>query len=365
MKQLFFGQVMIFSLLLAICGCSNGAGFQEGTDLESQEEAGNGKPNPSGGQGSNGHDLPDIGQEETDDNAPEPPELENFYLFSKKEIHLNFSAAVSVISCTFTPYQEIDCIQNGETLKILLKENLELKTEFLIELNVEDDWENSLSVEVPLFVSDWIPKMEINELRTENSGKRTEFIEFKVKSAGDLDKLKLYIMWNAKDAYIFDFPNVYVKSGEYITLHLRTLESNAVDELGEDLSESAGTDSSPTARDLWVPGNSKWLHKTDIVYLKDADGNIMDAVILNETPGEAWSKSQSHFAGIAEDLYNKGVWKSSDGKLPSPFDAVDTSTIKAAATKSISRHEGKEDSNTANDWYVTNTGGASPGQPNK
>jgi hypothetical protein len=387
-KNVFVGNVMICSLLLAICSCSNGLPIQQEPALELPEKPGidqgetvNNDPDFPDDWESNDPDLTDIDQEETGDNDPdspdeqepnepdstevEPPEFAGFNLFSKKEIHFIFSAAVKNVSCTFTPRQEIDCIQDGEIIKVFLKENLELQTEFLIELNVKDDWENSLSIEVPLFVNDWIPKMEINELRTEYSGSvfRSEFIEFKVKSAGDLDGLKLFIMWNVKTPYIFDFPAVDVKLGEYIVFHLRTLENNCVDELGEDLSESAGTDSCPTARDLWFSGSAKWLHKTDIVYLQDANGSILDAVILNENPGETWSLG--HFAEIAEDLYNRGAWKSADGQLPGPFDAVDTSPIKSSKTKSISRYEGKENTHTANDWHITGNGEVTPGQPNK
>ena len=160
---------------------------------------------------------PDADQEEADNNEPEitevvPPEFTDFNLFSKKEILFNFTSIVKNVSCTFTPHQEIDRIQDGKTVKIYLKENLELQTEFLIKLNVKDNWENSLSVEVPLFINDWIPKIEINELRTEYSStaSRAEFIEFKVKSAGNLDGLKLYIMWDAKKPYVFDLPSVEV-----------------------------------------------------------------------------------------------------------------------------------------------------------
>ena len=210
-----------------------------------------------------------------------------------------------------------------------------------------------------------ISLLEISELRTEYSSeaKRAEYIEFKVKSAGNLNGLRLYIMWNAKTPFIYDFPAVDVSSGEYVTLHLRTLESNCINELGKNLSESAGTDSCPTARDLWIPGSTELLRQTDIVYLQDADGKIFDAIIMNESPGDTWKKNQAHFAGIAEDLYARGVWKSANGKKPSPLDAVDTSTT--SPTKSVSRYEGKENTHTAKDWYITALNKASPGQPNK
>jgi len=395
MKHVFVSFVMICSLLLAICGCSNDFTLQLEPNLEvpekpviNQKEPGKNKPEPSYEEEPEEPDLddidqeededdddidyPDIGQEETDDYEPEiieivPPEFVDFNLLSKKEIRFNFTTAVNSVFCAFTPHQEIEYIQDGKILNIYLKEDLELQTEFLINLDVKDDWENSLSVEVPLFVNDWIPQIEINELRTEYSkdASRAEFVEFKVKSAGNLEGLRLYIMYNAKKPFVFDFPPVDVKPGEYITLHLRTLESSCINELGEDLSESEGTDSSSISRDFWVPGSTKLLHKTDIVYLQDANGRILDAVILNEEPDETWKKNFSHFAEIIEYLHDIGAWKSMDGNLPGPLDAVDTSTIKSSATKSISRHEGKENTHTVKDWHITNTGGATPGLPNK
>ena len=402
MKHVLVSFVMICSLLLAISGCSNEFTLQLEPNLEVpekpgiiQKKPGEKKPETSYEEGSDESDpqdidqedidqeeeeeeedgdiyFPDIDQEEDGDYEPDiteivPPEFLDFNLLSKKEIRFNFTTAVNNVFCAFTPHQEIERIQDGKTVKIFLKENLELQTEFLIELNVKDDLDNSLSVEVPLFVNDWIPKIEINELRTEYSkdASRAEFVEFKVKSAGNLGGLRLYIMYNAKKPFVFDFPPVDVKSGDYITLHLRTLESSSINELGEDLSESEGIDSSPISRDLWVPGSTKFLHKTDIVYLQDANGRILDAVILNEEPGETWKKNFSHFTEIIEYLHDRGAWKSMDGNLPGPFDAIDTSTIKSSATKSISRYENKENTHTVKDWHITNNGGATPGLPNK
>jgi hypothetical protein len=212
-----------------------------------------------------------------------------------------------------------------------------------------------------------IPEILINELRSEtnSTSNKYEFIEFKVKTAGNLKGIKLYIMWNSKDPYIFELPPVDVNSGEYITYHLRTLENDSVNELGENLSLSGGTDSNPEARDLWVAGDEKWLHRTDIVYLQDANGSILDAVIINESPFATWSKERQHFAEISLFLFNHGAWKPTSGQSPSPMDAVDTSKIGSGVTRSVSRHEDREDTNTNSDWYVTEQKGVTPGYRNK
>jgi len=396
MKNVFVCLVMICSLLMAISACSNDFNLQLEPNLEVpekpviiQKKPAENRTDPSyeeepeetvtedidqeeeeeNDEDDGDIDYPDTDQEETDDNnEPEItevvlPEFTDFYLFSKKEIRFNFTSAVKNVSCTFTPHQEIDSIQDGKTVIIYLKENLELQTEFLIELNVIDSWENSLSVEVPLFVNDWIPKIEINELRTEYSNPKVEFIEFKVKSAGDLQGLQLFIKYNDKKTYVYNFPNVDVTLGEYVVYHLRTLNSTCVNELGENLSESTGTDSCPTARDLWVSTSGKPLHKTDIVYLQDANGEIPDAIFMNVMPAETWCKDHAYFMEIMEKLFNKGAWKSADGNLPGLHDSVDTSNT--TATRSISRYEGRENTHSAKDWYVTDTSGATPGMPNK
>jgi hypothetical protein len=198
----------------------------------------------------------------------------------------------------------------------------------------------------------------------DSSKKRAEFVEFKVKSAGNLGGVKLFIKWNAKKPFEYGFPAIEVEAGEYITLHLRALEDNCVDELGQDLSQSGGTDSCPTARDLWVSDTKKLLHQTDIVYLQNTNGGIMDAVIMNEKPEETWPKARQHFEELTEFLFNKGAWKSESGQLPGPLDSVDTSGIKTSKTRSVSRYEEGEDTNTADDWYVTGNKGTTQGLPN-
>lgn len=209
--------------------------------------------------------------------------------------------------------------------------------------------------------------LQINELRTELSiiDKRAEYIEFKVKEAGKLNGLSLYIMYEAQNPFIYKFPDINVMRGEYITLHLQTFESVCIDELGDNLSLSGGTDSCPTARDLWVSGTAELLHKTDIVHLQDANGIITDAVILNETPDETWNKNQAHFAEITENLYNCGMWKSSAGTKPTALDAVNTSAIGTNFRKSICRYEGRENTHSAKDWYIADYGFITPGLPNR
>jgi hypothetical protein len=85
--------------------------------------------------------------------------------------------------------------------------------------------------------------------------------------------------------------------------------------------------------------------------------------MISETSTGTWDKD--YLAAAAEFLFSKGAWESPAGEICSPADAVDSSAIKTSLTRSISRDEAAEDTNTAADWYITSTKGASPGLPNK
>jgi len=222
----------------------------------------------------------------------------------------------------------------------------------------EDETPNDLPEDSPVN-----PKILINELRTEYNGKsgRVEFIEFKMMSQGNLGGLRVFIASNTKNPLVYQFKSVDVNEGEYIVLHLRTLDETCVDEYGDDLNESGGVDASPSARDFWAQGISKLLRKTDAVYIMDRNDVILDAVVITE---DTIANSDAFFNQACDFLFNKGAWKSAGGAVSGHADAVKSSSIGGALTRSISRDESTDDTNTAADWYVTVTGGVSAGKEN-
>jgi hypothetical protein len=211
--------------------------------------------------------------------------------------------------------------------------------------------------------------LQINELRTEfsNAVNNVEYIEFKVTKSGSMEGLYLYsVMNNAQDIFMYIFPEIDVEEGEYITLHLRTLDKkNSCDELRDDLTISGGYESCPTARDLWVTGNDKLLYKSGIVYIQDNKDRIMDAIIMDEKPGATWNSYPAFYADLTERLFKEGMWKSPEGNKPKPKDSVNTSTIGSSVYKSVSRYESRENTHSANDWYITVAGFFTPGLPNQ
>ncbi|MCL2444084.1 MAG: hypothetical protein FWD13_11575 [Treponema sp.] len=216
----------------------------------------------------------------------------------------------------------------------------------------------------PLDPSSQLPSILINELFAEYRGSDfiAEYIEFKILSAGNLEGLQVVVVSNRAIPFVYEFLSVTVDEGEYVTLHLRTLEESCVNEYGEDLTVSGGTHSSPKGRDIWVPGDTKYLGRTGAVYIMDQNDKILDAVLFAEDPIP--TRSLAPFNAALEFLYTHGAWTAADGTKPSHDDAVKTSSLGTAYTRSISRDETVSDTNTAADWYITANYGKSPGVKN-
>jgi hypothetical protein len=312
--------------------------------------------------------------QETNSTSTEAPIFLGYKALSSTELSFQFSLPVKVVSLNFDPPAEVEGVDEGDTVTVTLSEPLNGGERFVADLLVEDGMRNTLNVLIPFRArNERIPELLITELRTEVSKLKVEFVELKTLNAGNLGALRLFITTNSTDIPVFEFPPVEVAEEEYLVVHLRSAEAGIVDELEDDLGESGGTETNSESRDFWVPEATERFRKTDGVYLLDQDDRIIDAVIFSETADVWWTKET--LAATAEFLGEQGAWMPitaagsgddlSSGKtavIPAPADAVDSS--KTTNTRSISRDETLPDSNTAADWYITVTSGATPGKPN-
>jgi len=357
--------VLIF--LCLFCSCSGGTDPGGSTSLEEEGIEENAKdPNKNDSENEKKEDNTEEDGTENIEDSPEEIPPEPIFLYcktvSEKEVAFGFSQTVKMVDLCFNPELRHEIGGEGRTIKVSLAENLESGQILTADFQAEDAYGNSISKQV-LFSSTVTnaPAMQINELRTEYSKPRAEFIELKMLSDGNLSALRVFAAGNDKKAQLFEFAPVKVKEGEYVVLHLRTPEESCKNEYGDSLTESGGTDSSPTARDFWIPDLNELLRKTDAVYVLDQNNWVLDAVMISENSSSLWNKSYLNTA--ADFLFSKGAWKSPAGTVCSPADAVNSSGT--TATRSISRYETAENTHTKADWYVTATSGATPGLPNK
>jgi hypothetical protein len=288
---------------------------------------------------------------------------------SPTEVVFNFSHPVTVVSVGFEPSLEIDSVEDGNEVKVTFSGNIEAGMKITADILVEDSKKDTLNVIVPFRArNDRMPALVFNELRTEYSKPKAEFVEFRSMGAGNLGAMRLFIAGYSLSEPIYEFPPVEVAAGEYLVFHLRTLEDGCVDETGSNLALSGGTDAHDKARDFWLPNSSEMLRKTDALWLMDQDDRIIDAVIFSENPGASWSNNK--VAEAAKFLGEKKAWhplsKGDDGNedwVPSPDDVFISKGT--TTTKTICRDESLPAEPRAGNWYITATNGLTPGEKNK
>jgi hypothetical protein len=284
---------------------------------------------------------------------------------SSDKVVFRFSLPVKVVSLVFDPPGEVGTLGAGEEVEVKLSRPFNAGEKITADILVEDERRNTLNVLVPFRTrNDRIPDILINELRTEYDKPKAEYVELRALSAGNLGALRLFIAGYSLTNPLYEFPPIEVSAGEYIVLHLRSLAEGWVDETGAELDLAGGVDSCPAARDLWISGNTKYLRKTDAVFLLDQDDAVIDAVILSEAESaDSWQK-KAFMGSVAQLLGGEGAWlplENSEG-IPGPGDAV--LSARSTATQTVSRDESVPDSNRSGDWYITAQKNATPGLKN-
>ena len=312
-----------------------------------------------------------FGSCSTEDPAPsalmlggssQAPVFINCRAVSEDQIEFEFSRPVKITSLNFDPDLEIAEVEDGSTIKVKFNEALEPGTLITADLLAEDEKKNTINVLIPFRSrNNRMPSLLINELRTEYTKPKVEFIEFKMKTAGNLGAMRVFFAGGSQKPAMYEFAPVEIKAEEYVVLHLRTIEEGCVDEYSENLSESGGTDSSPTARDFWIPGASSLINKAaGFVYVLDQDDNVLTAIMHSETATSLWSKD--YLAEAAEFLFLQDAWKSAAGEICTPADAIKSAGT--TNTRTICRDETIANTGTAADWYITASSSATPGKEN-
>jgi len=279
-----------------------------------------------------------------------------------------------MVSLFFDAGLEVSSFEEGREITVTLAEPLAIGAKITADILVEDGNRNTLNVLVPFRArNDRMPDLLINEIRTEGASvndsakAKVEFVEFIAKSSGNLGALRFFLAGNSFTEPVYEFPPTEVEAGEYIVLHLRTPSPDCVDETGTNIALSGGPESSPSARDFWVPGSNKLIHKDDILYLLDQDDKILDAVLLSTGTGASWGKTA--LSNAAQFSADQGAWfpRGGEENIPgtyilSPFDAVYSANT--TNTRTICRDDTQAKSGSSAYWYIAGNSSATPGTVN-
>jgi hypothetical protein len=297
--------------------------------------------------------------------SAEAPEFLECRAVSSTKISFRFSLPVTVSSLRFEPELAVDSVEDGEEVTVTLQEPLSGGERFIADILVADEGGNTLNVLAPFRSrNDEMPRLVINEIRTEYSKPRVEFVELRTLTAGNLGGIRLFLAETGTEEPFYEFPPARAAAGEYIVVHLRSLDPNSVNETGDDLGATPYTKENeawPDSRDFWITGAKKHLsRKAGVVYLLDQDDEVLDAILWSESADPWWADEK--LAGAAEFLASKGAWVNDRGDIPGPGDAV--SSAYTTATRSISRDQDAPDTNGPADWYITAASSATPGKKN-
>jgi hypothetical protein len=284
----------------------------------------------------------------------ESPKFLELKVISENSLQLLFSTSINIENLKIYPLEENQEVQVesknlGEGLwQIDSFSDFDCRKNYLIEGYVLDQRGNSLYFKDSFIgFNGRVPNVVINEIRSEYSKPKVEFIELKVLSEGNLGGMELMVASDGEEnSYIF--PSVEVKSEDLIVLHFRKIEDGCIDEIENDRELSTATESSSSI-DLWIENTSARIAKSDVILLKNKrQGEIVDSVLYMENSATSWKTP--FLSECAELALSSETW------IGNPVNSDGLT-----ATRTLSRVNLNKD---ASAWIVTATSKASPGKEN-
>ena len=301
----------------------------------------------------------------------ECPKLIDFSIQGKHQLQMTFSQKVEITDIritdttasaeqfagTSTMPAETEVTDNGDgtwQYNLTFTEEFTCGSSYVLYGVVEDSYGNTLSFSSGFAgYNDNLPVIVLNEVRTEYSKPKLEYIELYVLEDGNLGGMVMEAYYGTK-SNTFIFPAADVHQGDYIVLHMRTVDETAVDET-EDITACTAPDSCASARDFWYQSEVKALGKTGVILLKEREnGALCDALLYAESSKSYWP--QDIMKTAAQSAYLAGIWTGS----AETSDAV--CSDRCTTTRTLSRQNYSEKGASA--WIVVATSCATPGAAN-
>jgi hypothetical protein len=283
-------------------------------------------------------------------------------------VTLTFDKPVHLEEATIDPPMEIARWNRRDTdLEIEGSTPFLPGVEYWIDARVKDDSGNMSSILANVYgLNENLPDIRISEFVCEGSAAHPDWVELELLSDGNIGGLCLYEgapgLWDSRKI----LPAIDLVAGDFIVVHFKPdVIPGEVDEV-TDPAESEGKDTHPDAWDFWVSGGDGIPNSTGGLTLTAfPDGPILDAVLYTTKRYDP-NDSKRGFGlasqlAIFEDVVARGGWEIS-GDFVIPEDGLDPED--STATRSICRDPGAADTDTAADWHITPTSGATPGYMN-
>ena len=202
----------------------------------------------------------------------------------------------------------------------------------------------------------------IAEIRNAYSSKTNqyEFVKFYCVNGGNLSGYEFFTAGDGLQKK-FEFPDVTVKKGDFVTVHLRKMknaegqymQAGMIDEVNGDKSVSYAVDSSSDSWDFWVENQKSRISPSDIIILRNStDGTLADVVMLvdaNNSTGE-WN---AKYSDVCRLVKKSGLWIDGSGCASSDISAavVCNGITNSAVSRTIYRKKMTQPS-CADDWVI-------------
>ena len=303
------------------------------------------------------------------------PLLESFSVLNQNSVFLTFDKAVNLTDTKIYNYEEKQNLTTplGQETNAIYSSDCKAVTvnftnptltglTYFLEGCVLDQNKNSLTFSISFTGFNSTPAdLAINEVRNAYSSStnssseiktyKCEFIELIARSDGNLAGIEIINASEAEKKY--SLPPVEVKKGDYITVHLRSMEEGCINETGDDISLSFATDSCDSARDFWQDNQKARLGLQDIIIIQNsADKTILDALLYTTSAKNEWSED---FEPYLKEIENQGAWTDTDGNITTSISsALITDYITSSATtRTISRQNISCAATKAGEWIIT------------
>ncbi len=301
-----------------------------------------------------------------------PPVITNILPIDENTIKLDFNESVvpEEIPVLAPELGNLTCTPEGNSLILNCTVPQQAGTRYVINAEVSDETGNSMSFLMPFYgFNPNLPELLLNEFTTQGSTTHPDIVEILITGGGNTAGLWIVEGTTGYPEESICLPPCDVYSGDYILIHFKPQGiPEETDEDGDDLSASEGYDSSPDARDFWVPGGDGLSGNNGVIAVYEAPGGrLIDAVMYSNRT----SSSDENYLGFGSvrmldktvQLKEEGGWTGTgdDGALR-PEDGINPDD--STATRSICRSSVPADSNTSADWHIVPTSSSTFGTEN-
>jgi hypothetical protein len=211
-----------------------------------------------------------------------------------------------------------------------------------------------------------VPRVVVNEFIARGTETHPDAVEVGILSDGNMGGVVLYEGTPGSFDDRLVFPAFEVMQGDFIVAHFKPAgDPSEVDETA-DRTLSGGLDASDSAFDFWVDGGDGIGGNNGVLSLYASPcGPILDGVLYSNRT----SQSDENFGGFGtaetlartRELVRDGGWRIA-GELVAPEDGF--SPEGSTGTRSICRSSANVDTDSATDWHIVPTRGASLGREN-